>query len=340
MQHNTFQYILYLIIIVILLTLWSGFFIVNEGFRAVVYTFGSLDQKNYGPGFHYKTPLITMMYQVQVSVQTDHVSKVICGTSSGVSVTFESIEVVNQLDKDFVYPIVRDYGVNYDKTLIYDKITHELNQFCSKHTLQEVYISKFDTLDEMLIEKLQESLNKYGKGILIRNVRISKPSVPPEVAKRYEEVVASQARKLTEITQGEEKMVKIDLENKEKQSRLKAENEQNLMLIEFDKLKQLAGINKEIEVNQLKIQKEKEYENGIQEITKIRSETEKIKKEFEIDVQHYANLKEIEYKNGLQTDAYVQIKIAESMNNNSKLYFGSLPQLPDIFGKIFKGLNK
>lgn len=32
--------------------------------------------------------------------------------------------------------------------------SHEINQFCSKHTLQEVYIDRFDSLDEQLAESL------------------------------------------------------------------------------------------------------------------------------------------------------------------------------------------
>lgn len=37
-----------------------------------------------------------------------------------------------------VYEIVKNYTADYDKTLIYNKIHHELNQFCSVHSLQEV----------------------------------------------------------------------------------------------------------------------------------------------------------------------------------------------------------
>jgi hypothetical protein len=43
-----------------------------------------------------------------------------------------------------VYDTILNFGVHYDKTWIYDKIHHEINQFCSGHTLQEVYIDKFD----------------------------------------------------------------------------------------------------------------------------------------------------------------------------------------------------
>jgi erlin len=42
-----------------------------------------------------------------------------------------------------VYEIVKNFTADYDKTLIYNKIHHELNQFCSVHSLQEVYIDLF-----------------------------------------------------------------------------------------------------------------------------------------------------------------------------------------------------
>ncbi len=42
-----------------------------------------------------------------------------------------------------VYEIVKNFTADYDKTLIFNKIHHELNQFCSVHTLQEVYIDLF-----------------------------------------------------------------------------------------------------------------------------------------------------------------------------------------------------
>ena len=31
---------------------------------------------------------------------------------------------------------MRKYGINYDKIWIFDKIHHEINQFCSQHSLQ------------------------------------------------------------------------------------------------------------------------------------------------------------------------------------------------------------
>lgn len=94
---------------------------------------------------------------------------VACGTSGGVIIYFDRIEVVNILNSNSgiinginafkyyksllflnifsVYDIVRNYTVDYDKVLIFDKVHHELNKFCSVHTLHEVYIDYFDQID-------------------------------------------------------------------------------------------------------------------------------------------------------------------------------------------------
>ena len=43
-----------------------------------------------------------------------------------------------------MYETLLNYGVQYDNTWIYDKIHHEINQFCSAHSFQQVYIDMFD----------------------------------------------------------------------------------------------------------------------------------------------------------------------------------------------------
>ena len=54
-----------------------------------------------------------------------------------------SVVTCDNLLTSSVYDIVRNYTADYDKTLIFNKIHHELNQFCSAHTLLEVYIELF-----------------------------------------------------------------------------------------------------------------------------------------------------------------------------------------------------
>ena len=74
------------------------------------------------PGWNFMFPFITTVENVQVTVQTDKVNNVPCGTSGGVNVMFEQIEVVNRLNKHLAQETVKNYTVNYDKTWIFDKI--------------------------------------------------------------------------------------------------------------------------------------------------------------------------------------------------------------------------
>ena len=120
--------------------IFNGIHQIPEGYVGVYFRGGALLEGIVEPGWHTKLPMVTSYDTVQVTVQTDAVSDVPCGTQGGVVIHFERIEVVNRLNKDHAWETVKNYTVNYDKTWIYDKIHHEINQFCSKHTLHEVYI--------------------------------------------------------------------------------------------------------------------------------------------------------------------------------------------------------
>ncbi len=68
--------------------------------------------------------------------------------------TFASCQQVQQ----------RAFEVNYDKTWIYDKIEHEIKQFCSSHLVQEVYIEKFE---HVVCPLLLFRLSLLGKTIMM-----------------------------------------------------------------------------------------------------------------------------------------------------------------------------
>lgn len=93
-------------------------------------------------------------------------------------ISFDKVEVVNILKKDHVVQTVKQYGTDYDKLWIFDKIHHEINQFCSQHSLQEVYIEKFDTVDDRIKEALQADCSRFDTGIEIIAVRVTKPRIP------------------------------------------------------------------------------------------------------------------------------------------------------------------
>ena len=71
--------------------------------------------------------MVTSYEEVQVTVQTDKVNNVPCGTAGGTMIKFDQIEVVNRLRKELAWDTVKNYTANYDKTWIFDKIHHEIN---------------------------------------------------------------------------------------------------------------------------------------------------------------------------------------------------------------------
>ncbi|XP_064369602.1 erlin-1 isoform X1 [Dromaius novaehollandiae] len=232
---------------VLVFFLYSSIHRVEEGHLAVYYRGGALLTNPSGPGYHIMLPFITTFKSVQTTLQTDEVKNVPCGTSGGVMIYIDRIEVVNKLAPYAVYDIVRNYTADYDKTLIFNKIHHELNQFCSAHTLQEVYIELFDQIDENLKLALQKDLNVMAPGLTIQAVRVTKPKIPEAIRRNFELMEAEKTKLL--IAAQKQKVVEKE-----------AETDRKKALIEAEKAAQVARIH-----YQQKIM-EKETEKRISEI--------------------------------------------------------------------------
>merc|ERR1712115_342184 len=186
-----------------------------------------------GPGFHMMLPFLTTFQSVQTTLQTDEVKNVPCGTSGGVVIYFDRIEVVNVLQPSAVYDIVKNYTADYDKPLIFDKVHHELNQFCSAHTLQEVYIDLFDKIDENLKFALQGDLSQMAPGLNVISVRVTKPKIPEAIRKNYE-LMESEKTKLLISTQ-RQRVVEKEAETERKKAVIEAEKEAHVAKIQYER---------------------------------------------------------------------------------------------------------
>mmetsp|Transcript_8413 Transcript_8413/g.16504 ORF Transcript_8413/g.16504 Transcript_8413/m.16504 type:complete len:343 (-) Transcript_8413:193-1221(-) len=206
---------------------------VDEGYRGIYWTGGKIQEGTSLPGFHLKMPFITSFAQVQISLQTDRVTNIPCGTSGGVVVTFDSIEVVNQLDASSALSVIREYGVDYDQLWIFDKIHHEINQFCSSHTLREVYIDLFGSLDESLALALQRDVDKYAPGIRILSARVTKPIIPDAIKRNYERMEAERTKLL--ISTERQKVVEKEAETERLKATILAEKQANVSKINMEK---------------------------------------------------------------------------------------------------------
>ncbi|KAI9091925.1 hypothetical protein K1719_027860 [Acacia pycnantha] len=172
---------------------------VPKGHVAVYWTGGALQKTITEPGFHVKMPFITEYGLVQVTLQTDVVTDIPCGTKGGVKINFEKIQVVNRLHKEYVYETLLNYGVHYKKTWIHDKIHHHINQFCASHSLQQVYIDDFLKIGEEMKEALQADHTRYAPGIEIIGVHVTKPTIPDSIKRSFERLEEERIKVLVAV---------------------------------------------------------------------------------------------------------------------------------------------
>ncbi|MFS8033000.1 putative Band 7 domain-containing protein [Helianthus anomalus] len=274
---------------------------VPEGHVGVYWLGGALQETTTTPGFHLKLPLITHYEPVQVTLQTDLVRDIPCGTKGGVMINFDRIEVVNRLKKEAVYETLLNYGVQYDHTWIYDKIHHEINQFCSVHSLQEVYIDMFDQIDETMKDALQADCTRYAPGIEVISVRVTKPRIPESVRRNFEQMEEERTKVLVAV-------------ERQRVAEKEAETQKKIAITEAEKNAYVSKIvmeQKLMEKDSLRMQEE--IEN-----------TMYIAREKSLaDAKYYQTLKEAEANKLKLTPQFLELKFIEAISNNTKMFFGN-----------------
>ncbi|XP_042192528.1 erlin-1 isoform X2 [Callorhinchus milii] len=292
--------------------LYSSIHRIEEGHLGVYYRGGALLISPSSPGYHIMIPFITSFRSVQTTLQTDEVKNVPCGTSGGVMIYFDRIEVVNMLAPSAgqhmkVYDIVKNYTADYDKALIFNKIHHELNQFCSVHTLQEVYIELFDQIDENLKLALQKDLNVMAPGLTVQAVRVTKPKIPEAIRRNFE------------LMEGEKTKLLISAQ-RQKVVEKEAETERKRAIIEAEKFAQVASIQFQQKVM------EKETEKKISEIEDFAFLA---RQKVKADAEFYTAQKAALANKMKLTKEYLELIKYQAIAANSKVYFGS--DIPDMF---------
>ncbi|KAJ3673103.1 hypothetical protein LUZ60_006477 [Juncus effusus] len=273
---------------------------VPEGHVGVYWRGGALMKTITSPGFHLMLPFITKFEPIQVTLQTDLVRDIPCGTKGGVMISFDKIEVVNRLSKDYVYETLLNYGVHYDKTWIYDKIHHEINQFCSAKSLQQVYIDMFDQIDEIMKEAIQRDCTQYAPGIEIINVRVTKPNIPANIKRNFELMEEERTKALIAI-------------EKQKVAEKEAETQKKIALSAAEKNSQVSRILMEQKLMEKDSSKRQEAIENEMFVARERAQT---------DANFYRVMKEAEANKLKLTAEFLQLRFIEAISNNTKIFFG------------------
>ncbi|CAH9096638.1 unnamed protein product [Cuscuta epithymum] len=274
---------------------------VPEGHVGVYWRGGALLRTITEPGYHLKLPLITHFEPIQVTLQTDLVRDIPCGTKGGVMINFEKIEVVNRLRKDYVHDTLLNYGVDYDNTWIYDKIHHEINQFCSSHSLQQVYIDMFDQIDEKMKDALQADCTRYAPGIEIISVRVTKPKIPESIRRNFEHMEEERTKVLIAV-------------EKQRVSEKEAETQKKIAISEAEKNAHVSKIQMEQKLMEKDSSRKQEEISNAMYLAREKSLA---------DAAYYRTMREADANKLKLTPQFLELKFIEAITNNSKIFFGN-----------------
>ena len=277
-----------------------GSYRVPELHLGLFYIGGALQESVAQPGFQWRMPFVTILVTVPISFQTNIVSNAPCGTKGGVVVSFDRIEIVYRLNPSTVLYTVQNYGANYAKTWIADPLPALVNDLCSTMDLAELYILKFDTLDEKLSTLLRNHISAYVPGLEIITIRLTKPTIPESIREKYMHVAEIQTR--VPVLLSKQKTEIKQLETLMKQDIIRANKAFSVAEI---------TMNQKIEKQESKVEIEQIQANMI-----YKRDVEKI------DSALYQTLKEAESNVRKLTPAYLNLQRATTMLQNTEIVFG------------------
>ena len=272
---------------------------VPTGFVGVQYVWKRLDKETglLEPGIHFYNPISTTIHLVEIRPQTDTVTGIVCGTSDGVPIKIDKVEIGNQLEVKHVLDTISKYGLDYDKYLVNNFVHHKITELCSQTSAHKFVIEEFNKTDDIIRNDLQKENDALDTGVNIRFVRLTKPKFPPEMDKHYMDLA-------------NEKTYKKVLEQKKETERIQKETEMLVAQKNAEiKMQEVENANK-VMISQIKAKQDEQRINNEIIIEGAKANAEKIMQEARALQAMY------------QIPGYTDVEQAKALSQNQKIYYG------------------
>merc|ERR1719266_149756 len=287
---------------------------IQEGSVGIYYVQGALEDRYALPGVRFQKPFITEMREITIRPTTETMEDISTVTKDGIEIVFHGIQVLSSVDLEQLLGLVKKFGSEFRRVLIYDRVSEDLRLFCANHTIDEVYNTMFLDIVANVKINVEQSITRLGSnGISILNLVIPKPDIPRDIAANYKAVKVQWTEQLVAIQQ--QKTEQIKKETQSIKALLDAKREKDVLEIELQK--QLLKKQKEKERNDLDIQIVKSREENIANIAAYKKE------------------KQAEANKNLYSPEFIKLEMAKSLSNNTKFYFsGENSALGGLLSKI------
>lgn len=300
------------ILIITLLTFcWlnttHGFFTtVPEGYVGVYRVLNQI-QDGLVTDFTFYNPVWTEITLVKVVQDNDQVENIKCVSKEGVNLNIPNIEIANKIKKEHVVDVVKSYGFDYDKKLVVRPLAQYMRELCAERTVDQVEITDFHLLDDLLKTEIQRQVDSINSGITIDYVRVTTVEVPREIKDKRLKLAEEKGNKIL----AEETMKRAEIEKNHQAMMAKRDNDIKMETAKMENSRALANVEAE--------RQRRSVENAIL-IESTRTSVEKIKMEAEAN----AHKMEMEAK-GLrmlyEIPEYANVKKMESIADNTQMVY-------------------
>ena len=117
---------------------------IQEGSVGIYYVQGALADQYSLPGIRFQKPFITEMNEIIIRPQTETMNDVKTVTRDGIRTTFHGIQVLSSVDESQLLDLIKKFGLEFRRVLIYDRVSEDLRLFCANHTIDEVQFPKIN----------------------------------------------------------------------------------------------------------------------------------------------------------------------------------------------------
>jgi len=135
-------------------------------------------------------------YLVKVAEDEDEANDIYVVSKEGVQIRFPRVRIANTLAKDKVESTISRFTRCFDDKLVTDPIGHYLRELCTTWTAEEIEISRFGELNELILNFIQQRNKDLDTGITINWVRIDPPHVPDVLRNKRLELAHERAEML------------------------------------------------------------------------------------------------------------------------------------------------
>jgi len=285
--------------IIVIASLIAGYHTITEGHVGIYFRYGALQDRVGMPGVNFMQPFVTSYQEVRIRPQTDE-TDVEAVTQDGIKITFDGIQIITRIKQDHLSRMIKEYGIDFKKALVFDRIKEDLSLYCANHTIHEVYNSKFLEIVEHVKINLNESISRLAKnGIDILNLVVPKPDIPQDIAHNYKQVKVQWTEQLVAIQQQKTETIKKETES----------------------IRAIADAERMKDVLEIKIMERVLDKEGERNISTINNLIVTDKEQNLADIEKYKMEKQAEANKLLYSTEYVKLEMAKALATNTKFYF-------------------